>query len=265
MMIASCPTGTNRIEKMKCTRHVQTHNNHMFEIPVRGDDGFLYKNVFCAHCNLVSRFTWVDYDVTCEDEFIARCFSKRTRLISPLNGLKHCKYRLKLPQSTLSQSCRFKDHCRNKGKITRFNDYCKAYLAPYAGFKNPHCTFCNLVNGEYKLSHKNMHDCSLTIVHRHNTPLVSILINVHHNDTKPQIHFHVMGRKKYLAAKAECYNGTIQSEFIQVSCSSVSCPMGYSGIKSECIRVTSASVFHGPIPLLWINVFTLSYGTTLCT
>ena len=57
---STCPGGTARELEKKCT-----HNDEGLPVMIFGKK-FLYKNMFCAQCNLESRIVKIDYHIICK-------------------------------------------------------------------------------------------------------------------------------------------------------------------------------------------------------
>jgi len=63
IMVDSCLPGADEVDVRKCKSNTTLQNED--QVPVMGDDHFLYKNKFCAKCNLVNKYDFTGFELYC--------------------------------------------------------------------------------------------------------------------------------------------------------------------------------------------------------
>ena len=134
LMISDCLPGQNSSFIGKCSN--TNHDSLEATIPVIGEDGNLYRNVFCALCNNIESFEPINVVVnTCvpnKDLMVTfrDCVLSLDRMNVELYGLQSC-------ENTLLWGDEICD------EVNEYYHLCNAYILPFGTFKNYHCYLCN--------------------------------------------------------------------------------------------------------------------------
>ena len=112
IMVDSCVADANKTNIERCLN--SSSNDQVDQMPVLGDDKYLYKNKFCARCNGVYRYNTKDIiDVSCDGQwndyntavellkFYKRCYTKVSNKVDEDYSLKCVKKRCNQLDATL--------------------------------------------------------------------------------------------------------------------------------------------------------------------
>ncbi|XP_057294021.1 uncharacterized protein LOC130622571 [Hydractinia symbiolongicarpus] len=135
-MVKSCLPFGNLTDKRKCLESTSTIN-----IPVLGRDSYLYRNEFCAKCNLVPEYTYIDIEMKCGDGPGLR--NNQRISMSLLSQFKDCTVSLinNNESKSLIQKCNKSIKTCNNTE-SKYYDLCLSYTAQINKYKNYHCVLC---------------------------------------------------------------------------------------------------------------------------
>ncbi|KAJ8031666.1 G-protein coupled receptor Mth2 [Holothuria leucospilota] len=148
-MINNCPKDTEGSIKEWCTEEVNVDNYVLAEkfLPIKDENDILYKNVYCARCNVV--------DLT--KSTVLQATHDCLVCPSPLSLLPQYKVKLSAENCKVkanfsweeSRSCTvgLVDNCPSDFEDTDVIELCRRYISPIitnaTWFRNPHCALCN--------------------------------------------------------------------------------------------------------------------------
>ena len=147
-MVKSCNKDAEKSLVQRCTRTAEGKSNQVLEdsVPVLGNDSFVYANKYCALCNKVTDYEFLNYLVSCvevdfnmkrissfEDiENLTDCIINIQR--KPQNEI-HLKKCIAMNETDIDTSTK----CTKRDK-----QLCRLYQATNQDgkYKNPHCRKC---------------------------------------------------------------------------------------------------------------------------
>ena len=142
MMTRSCKKGAKINDITNC---LNNHNNSLdLLIPVFGTDKYLYRNKYCALCNFIKNFTYVDIRGDCEERLQSEIPLNET--IIATKYFAKCLFKITddFPQSEFIKYCpepiKWNKHC-DKSNINY--NLCNMYTGKINGYANYHCMKCN--------------------------------------------------------------------------------------------------------------------------
>lgn len=119
-MVSTCSNSLTKIRSEKCTSVGSTLRSYL---PVIGQDGYLYRNAYCAECNDVVTYHAVDLAVECLNHALATSFQS-------------CQFSIETDNSTVIKKC-LNDEDIN---YELYNDFCMTN--GHYVFRNIHCDKC---------------------------------------------------------------------------------------------------------------------------
>ncbi|XP_066922116.1 uncharacterized protein [Clytia hemisphaerica] len=144
-MIRICPYGSSPEDQNLCT-NIDRDESLAASLPVKGDDGRLYANSFCAKCNSVEKFEFVNISADCTTYEVNSPSSPDSNLTH--NSFKNLKSRATkcifgIPGTSWCEERRIPVPA---GCIPSHPDYflCRSYSAKINNFQNYHCMKCAL-------------------------------------------------------------------------------------------------------------------------
>lgn len=134
--VKSCLPFGNQTDTRNCLESTSTIN-----IPVLGVDSYLYRNEFCAKCNLIFEYTYIDIEMKCGDGPGLR--NNQRISLSLLSQFKNCTISLlnNNESKSLIQKCNKSIKTCNNTK-SKYYDLCLSYTAQINTYKNYHCVLC---------------------------------------------------------------------------------------------------------------------------
>ena len=213
--------------------------NDFERVPVHGSDSKLYKNRYCARCNLIKQYRTVDLHLSCRggpsehkivpflpsgvttttttrnpNENILDKFSGCTVSISKVGPCKSSNF----PASTFK--------CKNLA----FKKYCQMYKGKYGNDKNLHCHVCNNKGAftEDILMNMATESCYLTLPGAKTT--WSVTISFTSGTTKIKTSGQSSGNLYEYCRAGEMYSIT------EGKCIAFTCAPGYRVKGTECIQ-----------------------------
>lgn len=151
LMISTCPQ-INRFSYLNYRYCMDVDNAHFRKyIPVFGEDGYLYRNIFCARCNGMKRYEVAR--IKCLDW--------------PRNSNSRCQFAIDEPLTVkyIVKTCSsLKNNCQVNDQ---YFTLCNAYTALYKGHKNFHCYLCENMSVNEVDTNKSL------VIHADNRPCFS--------------------------------------------------------------------------------------------
>ena len=189
--------------------------------PVRGKDGFLYKNLFCAQCNRVAEFIKLYYNLYCNSKQTTASLGIHGGL--PVDYLEICQLKWLIPAGTLTDTC-YKSTCADEYVRSGLNKYCKMYKAPLLYYKDYHCFQCNPANESLEMSSE---DCKKQVWFPKTR--WSYFIQVRHTEDGPEAVVKETDNENLgnVSIVREGCQRNHATQFIPTSCSTRLCPPGY--------------------------------------
>lgn len=170
-MIKSCLRYSSREEHFNCAKN-ENASTAAVTIPVFGSDGNLYKNAYCARCNMISEYKYANISMECQ-EFIRKKgaveddIGNNTDIDEIRGSPKTCSYKLMDNWSYQSIKCDNLQRLQRGNCFTSINgkrfQLCKYYYAPYGESANYHCWKCNN-NGSDYIGIANKHFISSNLI-----------------------------------------------------------------------------------------------------
>ena len=166
-MVSTCEGGANQADIEGCLNSKLL--SYEYTVPVFGNDSYLYKNSFCARCNLIENFAVVNLTARCVSSTINTFGPKifvegttsttttitpsKTNLYEKLNGCYFDIARTKRISNVILNYCQSKyNYNRNIG-CQKSNEHYQRCLSYYGfaktsavAYANYHCYLCNSTN-----------------------------------------------------------------------------------------------------------------------
>ena len=163
-VVSTCEDGANQADIEGCLNSKLL--SYEYTVPVFGNDSYLYKNSFCARCNLIENFAVVNLTARCEsstiDTFGPKIFvegttttttttpTSKTNLYEKLSGCYFDIARTNSIRNVILNYCQVKyNYNRNIG-CHKSNEYYQRCLSYYGftktsavAYANYHCYLCN--------------------------------------------------------------------------------------------------------------------------
>ena len=142
MMTKSCKKDAKMNDITNC---INNHNNSLdLLIPVFGTDRYLYRNKYCALCNFMMNFTYVDIRGDCAGKLQSEVAFNDT--INATDVFLKCTFKIVAGNSRekfihyCPRQMKWNKEC---GKNNTDYNMCKAYTGDINGYANFHCLKCN--------------------------------------------------------------------------------------------------------------------------
>ena len=126
-MIKSCTKGTNKKDIEYCAKNITPHSTLEYVIPVI--DSFshvVYRNKYCARCNQVYNFTYLNIAVKCKNA--SKINQALTIDIKLLNSLDSCEFAVQNMNKSAIKECTQTVSCTDQHH--KYYEICHAYNAP---------------------------------------------------------------------------------------------------------------------------------------
>ncbi|XP_057307018.1 uncharacterized protein LOC130645146 isoform X2 [Hydractinia symbiolongicarpus] len=137
-MVKSCLPNVTGEDVERC---LQPSSHIKNDIPVLGNDTYLYRNLHCARCNLVFDYRFIDVQAKCENAL--KFTLQKTITKEELKYLDKCEFSLDTATPFKQQNirdCQIKENvCPQTGS---FYKLCNAYGETMGKYKNYHCAMC---------------------------------------------------------------------------------------------------------------------------
>ena len=145
IMVDSCVSGANEIDIERCLN--SSLNAYVDQMPVLGDDKYLYKNRFCARCNGVYKYSSDIFYLVCSKDN----YNNRFTAIELLKSNRNCSTRSLMKNSVLKCD---KKRCRKLDATLCRLISAEFELPSFEIAKNPFCSKCEkeLTNSVYVTS-----------------------------------------------------------------------------------------------------------------
>jgi len=156
-MITSCPLSARKLDRQYCLADSSQSDIPQLYVPVRDQSDLLYKNMFCARCNSVNKYSFIDLILSCEAKKQRQRGETATKVLESIQPF-NCVYKAMDIHTRTCTTNRPKD---NDCSPTNENyDFCQVYNAPVHGYKNPHCWKC--LNNNTKIENGHIfHNCGV--------------------------------------------------------------------------------------------------------
>ena len=218
LMVSECLNHASHIDKERCKKPSRASFDSI--MPVFGSDQYIYKNAFCARCNFIKHFLFVNLTAKCEvnkrhdkklHQRLVNCSFKVTRTDTMKNHIKTCIRNIF-------------DQLATCNRTNKYYKICSSYLGVIRNKKNYHCLLCNgtITNNVSKtlpkfLCPKYAQQKSVTEDKNQNQNLFQFLLSINFSE---QTNITIRGIKhssKYFCSKGEVYN-IISSKYKEFSC-----------------------------------------------
>ncbi|XP_057300226.1 uncharacterized protein LOC130630668 [Hydractinia symbiolongicarpus] len=137
-MVKSCLPNTTGDDVERCLQpgfHIKD------DIPVLGNDTYLYRNLHCAKCNLVFDYKFIDIKAKCENA--SNLMLRKTISKEELNKLSKCEFSLDTSDHFQQRYIRACERKQNVCPQTDpFYNLCNAYGETMGEYKNYDCAMC---------------------------------------------------------------------------------------------------------------------------
>ncbi|XP_057316446.1 uncharacterized protein LOC130657479 [Hydractinia symbiolongicarpus] len=136
-MVRSCLQNAKKLDVERCLHSSFDIDN---DIPALGNDTYLYKNSYCAKCNFVFAYNFIDIQAKCENASELLLKTNITR--KDLNNLSGCEFSVDIG----SNHRKYFQECKRKEMVCphtdRFYRMCNTYGEAMGKYKNYHCAMC---------------------------------------------------------------------------------------------------------------------------
>ena len=231
LMVSKCLNHASHIDKERCKQSSGVSFDSI--MPVFGSDQYIYKNAFCARCNFVKHFLFVNLTARCEVnkrhdknlyQRLVNCSFKITRTDTMKNHIKTCIRNIFDQSATCSIT-------------NKYYKTCSSYLGVVRNKKNYHCLLCNGTTTDNAskmlpifVCPKYVEQKSVTEDKSLNKNLFQCLLSINFSE---QTNITIQGIKhssKHFCGSGEVYN------IISSECEQFYCSKGYKKSGSGCFR-----------------------------
>ena len=259
-MVSTCADGAIKKDIDGCLNINSLSYEH--NVPVFGNDSFLYKNLFCARCNFIENFELVNLTADCRSNtkipngppilvavFGNETTTTTTTTIPPKTNLyedlESCVFDIWRSDSLSSVSLKYctpqYNYKRNIG-CQRSNEYYKECLSYYGfasafgkGYANYHCYLCNATDADQAITDTPDLTCEPKIL-----PSTDILQWSFTLSFSSQTNLGVSG-PGYSKSDNFCQDGEFYN-IITSQCEIFSCSTGYQKVSNTCQRVKTSKI-----------------------
>ena len=163
-MVSTCEDGANQADIEGCLNSKLL--SYEYTLPVFGNDNYLYKNSFCARCNLIENFAIVNLTAQCESSIIdtfgiildeGATTTTTTTPASKTNlyqKLSECHFDIartnRISNVTLNYCQTYYNYNIGCHKFNKYYQRCQSYYGfaetSAEAYANYHCYLCDLAN-----------------------------------------------------------------------------------------------------------------------
>ncbi|XP_057300227.1 uncharacterized protein LOC130630669 [Hydractinia symbiolongicarpus] len=230
LMVKSCLPKAS-VDNVKKCLHGFTGGLLHSNLPVKGFNGYIYRNSFCAKCNFITKYQPISVKADCNvknPQTFYKMLYNTSLGLDIESSFKECEFSLANSRYYKSKKCNPMDYL--KGDCPRSNihyELCHVYSGKVAGFQNYHCWLCNQNNHTSTFPPIDYCDdfCfGPTSCSRGPDPTWSLLLNFNTNQ------FQIANQK----SRSICKNGS-KYDTGTLKCEKVICPPDFVFDGKDCL------------------------------
>ena len=137
LMVSTCLKQASHLDKERCKHSTDTSYESI--MPVFGSDQYIYKNSFCARCNIIKHYQLLN--------LTAKCATEITKHENPYQRFMNCFFKVFRTKTITSyiKTCNRNifDRWSACNKTNKYYRMCSSYLGVVGNSRNYHCLMCN--------------------------------------------------------------------------------------------------------------------------
>lgn len=243
-MVSTCVEGANQADIEGCLN--ASSFSYEYTLPVFGNDTYLYRNSFCARCNLIKNFELVNLTADCNSFTIpTKKNAENTATVSTsrkanvYKNLKSCSFDIDITKRLSNVSikpCEYRHECNKNIDCQKSNDHFRLCLS-YYGIEQEYET-ANSDNLCYLCTSSNLPLAAKKVTRRTG--------RIRRGNWNSQLSFTshttlLIKRKDNFVLETYCRDGELYN-IITSECEVFSCSSGYQKIGNTCKKIKATKL-----------------------